>query len=310
MQQNDFIKALGFESIIKDKRKMDKVLRLASFEPDFLYERKIDKKGRTYFDRYKYLGSGFGVSVQGYRHIKLNKEGQKIEKHVVMGWDVFAQGHRDNDVSHAFIDTDNEQAAFCFVEDDGSGNAFEFRVNNSLEMIDRYQAMPNYNAVEAFEANIPKVNAAMLLVFATILLPVVKNETAASFRAQQDAMQRELMDRARKGDIEAEENLYEIAKKREIDLRERLAHEDLLSVFEGYFLNLIEQSGIFSVLADILEVDQLTNEASDEKLYRLSVSVTGIKMTMYVNAEDVVGMPMEGMRIMGMGMLQGTVLVS
>jgi len=56
-------------------------------------------------------------------------------------------------------------------------------------------------------------------------------------------------------------------------------------------------------------VDEVTNEASEEKLYRLTVSVTGIRMTLYVNAEDVVGMPLEGMRIMGMGQMQGTILL-
>ena len=309
MRQNDFYKSLGLTSIVASKRKMNKVLRLASFEPDFMYERKIDKKGRIYFDRYKYLGSGFGISVQGYRHMRKNKEGQRIEKHVVLDWGVFAEGHNDNAVSNAFMDTDSEQLAYCFVEDVNSGNAFEFRVNNALEMMDKYKALRHYDAVLDFEDDISKVNAAMLMIFGTILLPVVKNEQAIGYRAREEAAHRELLDRARLGDTEAEQNLNEIAKKRETDLRERLANEDLLSVFEGYFLNLIEQSGIFSVLAEIHEVEELTNEASNEKLFRLTVSVTGIKMTMYINSEDIVGLPMEGMRIMGMGQMQGTVLL-
>jgi hypothetical protein len=300
---------LGLESIITNKRKMNKVLRLASFEPDFKYERKIDKKGRIYFDRYKYLGSGFGISVQGYRHMRKNKEGQKVEKHVVLDWGMFAEGHTDNAVNHAFVDTDGEQATYCFVEDTASGNAFEFRVNNALEILDKYKALPHYDSILDFEAGITKVNTSMLMIFGTILLPVVKNEEGLVFRAQQEAIQRDLLNRARKGDVQAEENLYEIARKRELDLRERLAHEDLLSVFEGYFLNLIEQSGIFSILADIHNVEEVTNEASKEKLYRLTASVTGINMTLYVNTEDVVGMPLEGMRIMGMGLMQGTVLL-
>jgi len=310
LRQSDFCKSLGLENIITNKRKMNKILRLASFEPDFKYEREIDKRGRIYFDRYKYLGSGFGISVQGYRHMRKNKEGQKVEKHVVLDWGMFAEGHSDHAVTHAFMDTDGEQTTYCFVEDIASGNAFEFRVNNALEMMDKYKAMPHYDHVQDFEDQIRKVNTSMLMIFGTILLPVVKNEEGLVFRAQQEAMQRDLLNRAREGDIEAEENLYEIAKKRELDLRERLAHEDLLSVFEGYFLNLIEQSGIFSILADIHEVETITNEASEEKLYRLTVSVTGIRMTLYVNTDDVVGMPLEGMRIMGMGQMQGTVLLS
>lgn len=309
MRQNDFYKSLGMTDVVTDKRKMNKILRLASFEPDFLYEREIDKKGRIYFDRYKYLGSGFGVSVQGYRHLRKNKEGQKVEKHVVLDWGIFAEGHQDSVVTNVFMDTDGDQDAYCFVEDAVSGNALEFRVNNQLEMLDKYLAQPHQDAVDEFESNIGKINAAMLLIFGTILLPVVKSEEGLVHRAQQEAIQRDLTSRARQGDIEAEENLFEIAKKRELDLRERLAHEDLLSVFEGYFLNLIEQSGIFSILADIHDVEEITNEASEKKLYRMTISVTNIKMTLYVNVDDVVGMPMEGMRIMGMGMMQGTILL-
>ncbi|MCL2376634.1 MAG: DUF3881 family protein [Defluviitaleaceae bacterium] len=310
MRHNDFYKSLGLSSLIGSKRKMNKVLRLASFEPDFKYERKQDKKGRIYFDRYKYLGSGFGVSVQGYRHMRINKEGKKVEKHVVLGWGMFAEGHEDSAIANAFIDTDSEQLSYCFAEDAASCNAFEFRANNALEIVDRYKALADYDEVQDFEAGISKANVAMLMTFGTILLPVAKNESAINFRAQEEATMRELVSRARSGDIEAEEDLHQMAKKQEIDLRERLAHEDLLSVFEGYFLNLIEQSGIFSILADIHRVDEITNEASREKLYRLSVSVTGIKMTLYVNQEDIVGMPLEGMRIMGMGLLQGNVMFS
>jgi len=309
LRQNDFCRAIGLGGVIADKRKMSKVLRLASFEPDFKYERAIDKQGRIYFDRYKYLGSGFGISVQGYRHTRKNKEGQKVEKHVVLDWGMFAEGHNDTSVTQAFLDTDGDQTAYCFAEDIASGNAFEFRVNNALEIIDMYKAMPAYSHVQDFEENIHKINTSMLMVFGTIILPVVKHEEGMVFRAQQEAINRELTNRARAGDIEAEENLYEIAKKRENDLRERLANEDLLSVFEGYFLNLIEQSGIFSILADIEEIETITNEASKEKIHRMTVSVTGIRMTLYVNADDVVGMPLAGMRIMGMGQMQGTVLL-
>jgi len=240
--------------------------------------------------------------------MRVNKEGNKVEKHVVLGWGMFAEGHEDSVIANVFIDMDSEQLPYCFAEDIASCNAFEFRTNNILEIVDRYRNLEDYDDVQDFEADITKANVAMLMTFGTILLPVQKNDTTTNFRAQEEAIMRDLVSRARSGDIEAEEDLHKMAKKQETDLRERLTQEDLLSVFEGYFLNLIEQSGLFSILADIHDVDEITNEASREKLYRLSVSVTGIKMTLYVNQEDIVGMPMQGMRIMGMGLLQGNVM--
>lgn len=310
MRLNDFHKSIGLGSIVSNTRKLNKILRLASFSPDFCFEKAADKKGRIYFDRYKYLGAGFGVSVHGFRRWRVNKEGKNVEKHVVMDWGIFANGHEDTNVSHAFVDTDASRLAYCFAEEVPTGNNFEFKISNSLEILEKYRSLKNHDAVVDFEASINKVNMAMLMIYGTILLPVVKNEEYQDFRMEEEALQKELMARARQGDSEAQQSLHKMAAEQETDLRERLSNEDLLSVFEGYFLNLAEKSGIFSVLADILTVEELTNEASLERVFRLGVSVTDTKVTMYVSDKDLTGMPMVGMRIMGIGMLQGKILES
>ena len=309
MRLNDFYKSIGLADIAASKRKMNRILRLASFTPDFLHESKEDNKGRVYFERYKFLGSGFGISVHGYRRKRTNKEGKQVEKYMVTDWGIFAQSHHDTSVLNAFIDTDEDQVLYCFAEDKISANAFEFRLNNSLEVLGHYQKLSGYKEVKRFEAHLTKVNVAMLMIFGTILLPVVKNEEHLNDRISEEVLQKELIKRARQGDLDAEQHLYEMSIEQEIDIRERLMSEDMLSVFEGYFLNLLEQSGIFSILADITCVEEITNEASMEKLYRLVVSITGTTITLYLNEKDVIGMPIVGMRIMGIGLLQGSVLI-
>jgi len=307
LRLSDFYRSVGLSDIVNNKRKMNKVLRLASFSPDFCFESKKDKKGRIYFDRYKFLGAGFGVSVHGFRRFRTNKEGKTIEKHVVNDWGVFAQGHWDSKIAHAFIDMDADQLQYCFAEDSDSGNAFEFRINNGLEVMEKFAKQPNYDAVIDFEEGLARANVAMLMIFGTVLLPVLKDEEHQDFRAAEEAIQRELLELARAGDETAEQSLFQMATEQEADLRERLEREDLLSVFEGYFLNLVEQSGIFSILADILAVEELVNEASLERIYRISASITGTKLTLYVGEKDLTGVPIVGMRIMGIGLLQGAV---
>jgi hypothetical protein len=309
LHHNNFYKSLGLADVVENKRKINKVLRLASFSPDFLYEREKDKKGRVFFNRYKYLGSGFGVSVSGYRRIRINKEGKRVEKHVVMDWGIFALAHEDSIVSNTYIDMDENHLTYCFTEEAATANAFEFRINNCLELLDCYKKLKNHEEVIAFENSICKINMAMLMVYGTVLLPVDKSTEEYNEHMKEEQHQRELIARARLGDTEAEQSLHKIAKDQEIELSERLANEDLLSVFEGYFLNLVEQSGIFSILADILDVEELTNEASDEKLYRLTICITGTKTTVYINQQDLMGLPGIGMRLMGIGMLQGSVKI-
>ncbi|MDR2166417.1 MAG: DUF3881 family protein [Clostridiales bacterium] len=305
----NFYRALGLAEIVNDKRKINKILRLASFAPDFSYEKEADKKGRIYFDRYKFLGSGFGVNVHGYRRMRTNKDGQRVEKHVVMDWGIFAMGYEDNVVAASFVDTDEYGIFYCFTEDLHSSNNFEFRVNNILELLDKYRHCADYEAVLDFEADISYVNTAMLMIYATVLLPVDKSHHEEYNQMLEEQIFNELVARARMGDAEAEYSLEQMVFEQEMELGERLAHEDLLSVFEGYFLNLAEQSGIFSILADILSVEEVVNEASNQKLYRLNISITDTKTTVYINQEDLIGMPMVGMRLMGIGLLQGTILL-
>jgi hypothetical protein len=253
------------------------------------------------------LGSGFGVSVQGFRSTRLDKEGKRVEKHVVMDWGIFALAAEDIPITNAFLDTDENCLFYCFAEDSTSGNSFEFRLNNTLEFLNNYKKQKNYNDVMSLESRITKANVAMLMSYGTVLLPVDKDAEGCRRQRMEEQMQRELLARARMGDLEAEYNLDLMAKEQEIELAERLSREDLLSVFEGYFLNMIEKSGIFSILADILKVEELTNEASGQKLYRLTISITDTKTTVYISQSDLIGLPTVGMRLMGIGLLQGAV---
>jgi len=303
----NFYRPLGLAEIVADKRKINKILRLASFSPDFSYEKKMDKKGRIYFDRYKYLGSGFGVNVHGYRRLRTNKDGQQVEKHVVMDWGIFALGKEDNCVQNSFIDTDDAQLMYCFTEDSMSSNSFEFRINNLLELTDKYKDLDSQSDVEGFEQAIRSINMAMLMVSGTVLLPVEKSDDDDFLNMIDEQLRRELANLTKQGDQQAELALRQMSIERELELAGRLATEDVFSIFEGYFLNLAERSGIFSILADILDVDLLTNEATSEEIFRLSVMVADTKTTVYINKKDLVGEPSIGMRLTGTGLLQGVI---
>ena len=312
-QQNhrgSFYSSIGIGSIVENKRKINKVLREVSFAPDFVYEREKDKKGRIFYDRYKYLGSGFGVSVKGYRCTKPNKEGKMVEKHTVTDWAIFAKGSKENIVKNAYVDMDEDEYGFCLAEDKVSANLFEFRINNMMEILDHYKKLSNQEEVNVFEVNINQVNVALLMLYGTVLLPVDKScECCQGQRDEEEREQKELASKARMGDFEAEAAFYQLAYEQEMELGERLAEEDFLSVFEGYYFNMVEQSGIFTILGDILDVEELTNHATNEQIYRLTLSITDTYTTAYINKKDLLGFPTAGMRLMGVGMLQGDVLL-
>lgn len=318
MIDNDFLNALGLGNIVTNKRKLNHALRLASFEPDFKYEMPKDRKGRVFFTRYKLLGRGFGCWVAGYRRNKRpRKDAPPAEKYVVIDWGVFANGAADSAIGDVYIDMDDDNAAYCFASDEASGNFLEFRLNNEMEIISMFRRAKSDPEAEQMEENITGANFAMLMIFATIILPVDSemrraseiDPTQISDDFAPDYDERELRKRARAGDIEAETELAAKMVHYQSELRERLLNEDMLTVLDNYFLNLAEQSGVFSILADIEHLEEITNELTDEKLYRLDCRISGTKMSTYVNQKDIVGEPSPGMRLMGIGLAQGFILI-
>ncbi|MCL2415475.1 MAG: DUF3881 family protein [Defluviitaleaceae bacterium] len=309
MKANDFFNALGMKDIINNKSKLNKMLRLSTFAPDFVFEDKRNSQGQIFFTRYKFIGKGFGVWVGGRRHTQTDEEGKETEKYVVMDWGLFANGAKDVDISGLYVDTSDSGNFFCFACNVDSGNYFEFFINNPLELISNYRKMDNYDKVLDFENNISKANFAMLMAFATILLPI-KKELRASRETGDKQRETDLRLRAISGDLEAELELCSIYDEQQADLRERLLKEDMFSVLESFFLNLDEQTGIFSVLAEILDFKEIINEVSKEKIIRLDTNITGINISMYVNEKEINGIPSVGMRIMGIGILQGFIRTS
>ena len=303
----NFFAPIGLASVAENKHELDKILRMCSFAPDFLYEKEQDKRGRTYFDRYKYLGDGFGVNVHGYRYTRTNNEGKKIEKHIVLDWGIFAFGESDTPINGCFIDCCADQRMYCVAKELIDDRNIEFRANNSLELLDKYKALENLATVEHFEDDVKSVNIALLMSYGTVLLPVEKTIGDDMENEIEEIMRRQLRNEALAGDLEAELVLEHLELEKEIELSERLKEEDMFSVFESYLVNTQEHTGVFAVLLDILSVQEITNKTTKEKILRINAATGNAKVTTYINKSSLIGLPTPGMRIAGMGILQGRV---
>ncbi|MCQ2748469.1 MAG: DUF3881 family protein [Clostridia bacterium] len=63
----------------------------------------------------------------------------------------------------------------------------------------------------------------------------------------------------------------------------------------------------YLILGKIKSVNKLENEATGEKIYKLSVFADGITLDVYVNKKKLLGEPSPGMRFMGLCWLQGKI---
>lgn len=292
------LSAIGLSSIIDRKIKFNRMLRDAFISPDYNSKLRNAQAGRTQVESYKSLGDGFGVIVYGERYIKVNRQGEKNQQSDIKGWGLFALSDDPIEIADFYVDCEDEGREYAFCEDKITGNLFEFKINNLLE----------YKKRSKKGEAVSSVNIAMLALFGTIILPVYKDEYTNEYRNEENRMHRELLEKARSGDNTAEEALNRKASKIAETVWERMKNEDILSIFEGYFLLIGNHSPSFSVLADIEKVEHLTNDLTNENVVKLLLDISGTKLNLFVNEKDLVGMPIAGMRFMGVGMLQGSAI--
>lgn len=140
-----------------------------------------------------------------------------------------------------------------------------------------------------------------------ILLPIeqkVKEKQAADFRYEK---RKQLIAEAREGNEDAIENLtmedmdiYSI-------LSKRIAKEDILSIVSSSFIPYGIESDQYSILGEILEVEEITNTLTEEKLYFIKVDCNDLIFYVTINQKDLLGEPTIGRRFKGNIWMQGMV---
>lgn len=118
---------------------------------------------------------------------------------------------------------------------------------------------------------------------------------------------RNLIAKARSGDMDALEDLtlddmdtYSLATK-------RIKDEDLFTVIDTYFIPYGIDNEHYSILGIIKKIDEITNEISEEMVYNLTVLCNDIYINVAINSMDLEGEPKVGRRFKGVIWLQGQV---
>lgn len=119
---------------------------------------------------------------------------------------------------------------------------------------------------------------------------------------------RNLIAKARSGDMEALESLtlddmdtYSLVSK-------RIKDEDLFTVVETFFMPFGIDNEQYSILGIIKKIEQITNEISGEMIYNLTVECNDILLNVAINSLDLEGEPKTGRRFRGIIWLQGHIV--
>jgi len=283
-----YIKALGF-SEYDSKEKAEELVTYIIEHPTNRYIT-TDQEGKVKVEYYKSYGKDFGLAVRG----ELDQK-EELLIHTVVP---YAKGRTLFDTHEVDIVENGDSFNYSvFCEEIKSGTPVSFFLQNLVDYLDIEVEEDVY------------INGAKLALFAvegTVILPIEK-EDDDHLELAEEMIREELLNQARDGDEEAIDALEEEALEATKILRERLKKEDLLTILEGFFIPVGEEADIYSVLGTIMEAKKLINRVTREYVWRIKLACMNMVFDVYINAEDLIGKPMKGMRFKGTCWVHGSI---
>ena len=134
---------------------------------------------------------------------------------------------------------------------------------------------------------------------------MVRNDSERLKRLRENESRNGMIAAARQGDQDALENLTLEDIDMYTSISKRIKSEDVLTIVESYFMPYGIACDQYSVMGDILSVEEVYNQLTGEKLYQIQIECNDVLIDLCMNAEDLLGEPAVGRRFRGNIWLQG-----
>lgn len=160
------------------------------------------------------------------------------------------------------------------------------------------------------DMNGPMVYAVSLVGLASegkILLPVEKTDKSEKAGKADLRHRNQLIAEAKKGNQEAIDSLTIDDIDMYAMVSKRIKKEDVYSIVDTSFIPYGTESDNYTVLGNILDVRELTNQLSKEQLYILTIECNNLCFEVCINKENLIGEPSVGRRFRGTIWMQGNV---
>lgn len=140
-----------------------------------------------------------------------------------------------------------------------------------------------------------------------ILMPLQKTAKDLVTNHQANNSRAKLVKAARNGDEDAIESLTMHDMDTYTTIAQRLHQDDVFTLVDTYFMPYGVECDQYSILGEIIDVEEVTNNITGEELYHMDVICNDIQMQLVVNKKDVFGEPAAGRRYKGNIWLQGRI---
>jgi hypothetical protein len=286
-----FLRAVGFGEYRK-KKDMEELLARVQSNPDEIQVVQVPG-GETRQQIYTETGRGFGISVYG----DLNEK-DEFEREYCFP---FLRSNCISTQAPCQVQRHAEKESYAGIcEEYRIGVSLIFYLQNGVEYIKRY-----YDPCHS--TRISSVMLSALSVSGKILLPVRKTQQQKERLKVATANRTNLLEAARRGDSDAMESLAMEDMDLYTSISDRVRQEDIYSIVDSCFMPYGVECDQYSVLGEILEVEKVRNQWTNEEIYVLMIECSDLMLQAAINVKDLLGEPQVGRRFKGQIWVQGQV---
>ena len=286
-----FMRSIGFK-YISTKKELKEVLDMAVETATEEKLVSVSPEGENIVELRKYVGENIGITVHGY----YNEDNEFVREYYFP----FADGLIAADYE-TVLERHIDRTSFSGIcEESRVGGSMFFYLQNGIDLVKRL-LNKKHLTVHA------PLSLAGLSDSGKILLPVNKNlkQIYKSKIANNNHMN--LVNAAKKGDENAIADLALEDLDKYTKIAKRIHKEDLFTIVENTFMPEGLECNQYMVLGEILDIKEIKNYISGEKIYYFLLNCNDIKINVAINEEDLLGEPMVGRRFKGSIWLQGIV---
>lgn len=141
----------------------------------------------------------------------------------------------------------------------------------------------------------------------TIVMPLAKSEDSRAQAKKSGTERMKLVEAARKGDGSALESLTLNDLDTYSAVSRKIVTEDVFTLVDTYFMPYGAECDLYSILGEILLIENLTNNLTGDELVKLTLVCNEIILDICINKQDLYGEPAIGRRFKGIIWLQGNI---
>ena len=285
-----FLRAVGFSNI--RKKDLDIILEEIIEHPDVMRVTK-DSIGNEFSEILKFYGDNMGIMVRG-----SYDENDVFQINYYLPFSYYDGVSTQEQID---IEKHAEKESYAGVCDEVRlGVTLIFYLQNVADFLSEHRG--NIHTKSLYGASL-----SALSVEGKILLPIQQKVLEKQIANNKLETRKKLIAEAREGNEEAIESLSIQDLDTYSQLSKRIRKEDVFSIVSTSFMPYGIESDQYSILGEIIELEEVINPITEEKIYSMEVECNDMHFRLIINQNDLLGEPAVGRRFKGSIWLQGTV---